>query len=306
MALIGIFKKNGPTGFGYNSTAEEVTAGLDLSGKTYLLTGSGSGLGLETLRVLSMRGGHVIAAARSLEAARFALRSVRAEGAPVACDLSEPSSARELVHMVKSLNRPLDAIICNAGVMALPKATVKHGLELQFLTNHIGHFILVTGLLGALAPQGRVVMVSSGAHNMAPAGGIEFDNLDGQRGYGPWRNYGQSKLANLLFARQLARKLEGSGQKANALHPGVINTNLGRHMNPLAVGFMKLVRPIFLKTIPQGAATQCYLAAHPDADKYNGEYFADCNPAASSALGQDMDLAARLWEATEKLIEGGL
>ena len=306
MSLIGIFKKNGPTGFGYNSTAEEVTAGLDLSGKTYLLTGCASGLGLETLRVLSMRGGHVIAVARSLEAARLALRSVRADGAPVACDLSEPSSARELVHMVKSLNRPLDAIICNAGVMALPKATVKHGLELQFLTNHIGHFILVTGLLGALAPQGRVVMVSSGAHNMAPAGGIEFDNRDGQRGYSPWRNYGQSKLANLLFARQLARKLEGSGQRANALHPGVINTKLGRHMNPLAVGLMKLVRPIFLKTIPQGAATQCYLAAHPDADRYNGEYFADCNPAVSSALGQDMDLAARLWETTEKLIEGVL
>jgi WW domain-containing oxidoreductase len=301
MGLLGLFIKNGATGFGYGSTAEQVTAGVDLTGKTYLLTGCASGLGKETMRVLAMRGGHILAVARSAEGAKAAMDSVNAKGTPMALDLSEPSSVRNLVKSVKAENRPLAGIICNAGIMALPTATQKYGLESQFLTNHIGHFILVTGLLDSLAPDGRVVMVSSGAHNAAPNGGIEFDNLSGERNYSGWRAYGQSKIANLLFARALAKRLAGSGRTANALHPGVINTNLGRHMSPAARMLMKLVGPILLKSIPQGAATTCFLAAHPAGAMYNGEYFADCNVSISNADGRDLALAEKLWEESEKI-----
>jgi len=154
MSLYAAFKKPGPNGFGYASTAEQVTEGLDLTGKTYLLTGCNSGIGLETLRVLSLRGGHVIAAARSEEKAKDALAQVSAEGSATACELSDSGSIRRCVEAVRRLDRPLDAIICNAGIMALPRAETKSGCELQFLTNHVGHFILVTALQDLLAEDG--------------------------------------------------------------------------------------------------------------------------------------------------------
>jgi NAD(P)-dependent dehydrogenase (short-subunit alcohol dehydrogenase family) len=302
MSLVSLLKGKGSNGFGFGSTAEEVTEGVDLSGKRYLLTGCSSGLGLETLRVLSLRGAHVIGAARSEESARRAMAAVSSNGTPVACELSEPASVRASVDAVRALGGNLDGIICNAGIMALPRLEVKYGLELQLLTNHVGHFILVTGLLDALAETGRVVMLSSSAHQTAPKGGIEFDNLDGARGYSPWKAYGQSKLANLLTAKHLAKKLEGSRKTANAVHPGVIRTNLVRHMNPLMRGTMALFGPLFFKTIPEGAATQCLVAAHPDVASVSGQYFADCNPAKPSAKAEDAGLAARLWEETEAIV----
>lgn len=301
MSLYAAFKGAGPSGFGYSSTAEQVTDGLDLEDKTFLLTGCNSGIGLETLRVLALRGGHVIAAARSEQKAAEALAQCSAAGAAVSCELSDPASVRGCVAAVQALQRPLDAIICNAGIMALPQQQQRHGWELQLLTNHVGHFILVTGLLDALAHTGRVVMVSSAAHKRAPREGILLDDLAYQQSYSPWRAYGQSKLANLLFARQLAARLEGSGRTANACHPGVIKTNLGRHMNPLAWAAFAAAGPLFLKTMAQGAATQCYLAAHPTVQA-NGLYFADCNPAPTSAQGQDDQLAHRLWQASEALV----
>ena len=304
MSLIGLFKGAGPTGFGFNSTAEDVTAGLDLKGKNYLLTGCSSGLGEETLRALSMRGAHVIATARKANAAKQSIARAGVAGAGAAaieCDLSSAASVRAAVDTVRAMGRPLDAVICNAGVMALPAAERIHGIEAQFFINHIGHFILVTGLLDSLTKDGRVVVVSSGLHSSAPAAGIEFDDLGAERGYDPWKNYGHSKLANLLFARELGRRFEMTGRTANALHPGVIRTNLGRHMSPVSRAAMRLAGPLFLKTIPQGAATTCYLAAHPDAWKYNGEYFVDCNPAESSSNGRDMEQAARLWSVSEEI-----
>ena len=304
MSLLGLFKGSGATGFGYNSSAEEVTEGVDLSGKTYLLTGCSSGLGTETLRVLSLRGAHLLAAARNMEKAEQAIADIGANATPIACDLSDPASVQGAIDAVKATGRPLDGIICNAGVMAIASAQRFHGIEAQLFCNHIGHFILVSGLLGSLAPQGRVVMVSSGAHNMAPAGGIDFDDLAAEKRYSPWGRYGQSKLANLLFARELGRRFEGTKKTANALHPGVIHTNLGRHMSPATRAAMALVGPLFVKTIPQGAATTCYLAAHPDGAGYNGEYFADCNPAKSSPVGRDMALATRLWEESERIVAG--
>lgn len=304
MSLVALVKRRGPSGFGYGSTAGDVVAGLDLSGKTFLVTGTTSGLGIETARALGGRGARVIAAARSRAAAEDSLAKAGAAGDAVACDLAEPASVRACVEAVKALGRPLDAIVCNAGIMALRTLEVRFGVELQFLTNHVGHFLLVTGLLDALAPNGRVVMVSSAAHHNAPAAGIDFDNLDGARGYRPWAFYGQSKLANLLFAKQLAKRLResGSARTANALHPGVIATKLTRHMPGVAQLAWAAAAPIFLKTAAQGAATQCYVATSPALAALSGEYFADCNTAQPSRQGRDAALGERLWARTEEIV----
>lgn len=302
MSLLSMFKGKGPSGFGYGSTAEEVTQGLDLNGKTVVLTGCNSGIGHETLRVLAMRGANVIGAARTLEKAQAACAKVDGEATPVACELSEPASVRACAVRVKELGRPLDAIICNAGIMALPKLTLKEGYELQFFTNHIGHFLLVTSLLDQLAVDGRIVMVSSDAHRGAPSSGIQFDNLDGHRGYSPWAAYGQSKLANILFANQLAKRFEGTARTANSLHPGVIHTNLARSMNPVVRVALGLGAPLVLKSVGEGAATQCYLAVHPGVAGVSGKYFADCNESRTSAHGRDHSLAERLWEVSEQIV----
>ncbi len=301
MSLLANFKPRGSSGFGYGSTAEEATLGLDLKGRTILVTGSNSGLGLETVRVLRLRGARVIAAARTAEKARAAC-GADDEIIPVACELSEPASVRACIETVKADGAALDAIICNAGIMALPKLQQAHGYELQFFTNHIGHFILATGLIDRLAEKGRVVMLSSAAHQFAPKEGIQFDNLSGERFYGPWRAYGQSKLANLLFAKELAKRLAGTGKTANAVHPGGIVTNLGRGMSPPVHLLAAILDPLVLKTIPQGAATQCFVATHPSLEKISGEYFVDCNIGKSSALSHDAALAARLWEESERIV----
>jgi NAD(P)-dependent dehydrogenase (short-subunit alcohol dehydrogenase family) len=303
MSIYGLFKGNGPSGFGYNSTAEEVSRGLDLSGKTFLVTGCNSGLGLETVRVLVLRGAKVIAAARTAEKAEVATRGMGGAVVPLACELSEPDSVRGAVKTVKDAGHVLSAIIANAGIMALPKRTVIHGIELQLFTNHFGHFLLVTGLLDQLADDGRVVMLSSGAHVGTYREGIRFDDLDAAKHYTAWGAYGQSKLGNLLFARELATRLPKPGQTANAVHPGVIATNLGRHMNRLVYGVFNTVgRVAGLKSIGAGAATQTYVAVHPDAGKTNGEYWADSNIKQSSAHGRDREMARKLWQVTEEIL----
>lgn len=304
MSLIEVFKGKGPSGFGYGSTAEQVTEGISLAGKTMLVTGVNSGLGLETLRVLAMRGAKVVGTARSMEKAREACASVSGSTVPMACELSDPASVRACVASVQQQGLALDAVICNAGIMALPKLETAHGTELQFFTNHIGHFILVTGLLPTLSDTARVVMLSSSAHTRAPEGGIEFDNLDGKKGYNDWRAYGQSKIANMLFAKELAVKFKGTARTANAVHPGVIKTNLGRNMNPLMYGVFGLVGPLVLKSVPQGAATQVYVATHPSLATVSGKYFADCNVATPRADAEDPALARKLWEVSETLVAG--
>jgi WW domain-containing oxidoreductase len=304
MSLYSFFKGKGSSGFGYGSTAEQVTEGLDLAGRTILLTGCNSGLGLETLRVLSSRGARVIAAARTEDKARAACQGLGGEPLPVACELSDPASVRASVEAVKRDGARLDAVICNAGIMALPKLEQAFGYELQFFTNHIGHFILVTGLVDQLAEDGRVVMLSSTAHRRAPREGIQFDNLSGERGYNGFTAYGQSKLANLLFAKELARRFGESKRTANAVHPGVIATNLGRHLPGFARAGFGLVGPLFLKNAAQGAATQCYVAAHPAVAGVSGEYFADCNVATPTRLARDAALAERLWNESERIASG--
>lgn len=302
MSLVALFKGRGPSGFGFGSTAQQVTEGLDLIGKVFLVTGCNSGLGLETMRVLSLRRGEVIAAARSETKAQQAIEASGAKGTPLECDLAEPTSILQAVARLKEIGRPLDAMICNAGVMAFPKLQTQHGIEKQFFINHIGHFLLVTRALPHLVPDGRIVITSSVAHKHTYPEGIQFDNLTGEKGYSSWNAYGQSKLANILFTRHLAKKLEGTGQTANCLHPGVIATNLTRHMNVVARVAMQIGTPLFLKSIPQGAATQVYLATHPDVAATNGAYFADCNVAIPSSHGQDDAMAQRLWEVSEQIV----
>jgi WW domain-containing oxidoreductase len=176
-----------------------------------------------------------------------------------------------------------------------------HGYESQFFTNHIGHFLLVTSLLGQLTEAGRVVMLSSTAHTRAKPGGIEFDNLDGGKGYDPWRCYGQSKFANLLFAKELARRLASTQQTANAVHPGVIRTNLIRH-NPIMNAVAAVFSPLLLKTVAQGAATQVYVATNPALATVSGEYFADCNVAVPRDDALSAATAKRLWEVSEQIV----
>jgi WW domain-containing oxidoreductase len=294
----------GPSGFGYGSTAEDVTAGLTLAGQTVLLTGCNSGIGLETLRVLALRGACVVGTARTVAKAQEACAGVTGATVPLACELSDPGSVRGCIQAVKNAGIQLDAVICNAGVMAVAKLELVHGYERQFFTNHVGHFMLVTGLLDQLKERGRVVMLSSSAHRQAPQAGIELDNLNGAKHYAPWRAYGQSKLANLLFAKQLARRFAGSGRTANAVHPGVIRTNLQRHMNPILAASMALAGPLVLKTVAEGAATQAYVATHPALAGVSGEYFANCNVARPRADADDAQLASRLWETSERIVAG--
>ena len=302
MSIIAALKGKGPNGLGYGTTAEEATAGCDLGGKTVLVTGCNSGLGLETIRALALRGARVLATARTVEKARDACAGLKGDFLPLACELSDPASVRACVAAVRSGAAPLDAIIGNAGVMAIPKPEQKFGWELHLFTNHIGHFILITGLLDRLAPAGRVVVVASNAHRRAPAAGIEFDNLSGERGYQPMKAYGASKLANILFTRELARRLGNGTQTANTLHPGVISTGITRTIPALGQMAMKMASPLILKTPAQGAATQCYLAASPAVAKVTGAYYADCNPSETTPIARDMALAARLWQESEALV----
>jgi WW domain-containing oxidoreductase len=303
MSLYSFIAPKGPSGFGYGSSAERVTDGLDLTGKTILLTGCNSGIGYETLRVLAMRGAHVIGSARTETKASEAGRSVGGKTTGLACELSDPASVRAAVKTLRDRGTKLDAIICNAGIMALPSLETKHGYELQFFTNHVGHFILVTGLLDQLSDDGRIVMVSSEAHRNAPEGGIDFDNLDGKKSYSPWAAYGRSKIANILFAKQLATRFgEGSKKTANAIHPGVISTNLTRHMNAFVRVGWAAAGPLALKSTGEGAATQTFVAVHPGAASITGEYWVDCNVAKPRRDARDPELAAKLWAKTEEIV----
>ncbi|MEO8500299.1 MAG: SDR family oxidoreductase [Vicinamibacteria bacterium] len=304
MSLYSKLQPKGPSGFGSGSTADDVTAGLSLSGKTILVTGCNSGLGLETARVLAMRGARILGTARTADKAKAALGPLGGTTVGLECELSEPTSVRACVSAVKAAlgGVPIDALICNAGIMALPTNQQKFGIELQLFTNHIGHFMLVTGLLDDLAEAGRVVMVSSRAHLRAPKGGIEFDNLSGERGYEPWEAYGQSKIANILFAKELARRLAGTRKTANAIHPGVIFTNLSRHMNPVVRVVFRMIAGVAMKSVGEGAATQCYAATHPAAASITGKYWVDCNVAEPRPDGTDVATAARLWAVSEEIV----
>ena len=289
--------------FGAETTAEEVAAGIDLTGKTAVITGVNSGIGYETMKTLAGHGAHVIGAARTMAKAKDACASVAGKTTPVVCELTEFDTVVACANAVEALDVPIDILMCNAGIMALPELEQVNGIEKQFVVTHLGHYILTRRLLGpvAAAPQGRIVMVSSIGYRNAPPEGIQFDNLSGEQGYKPFTAYAQTKLANALFAFELARRYAGTSVTSNAVHPGMVATNLGRYFMKKPRDPNAPLRPGF-KTPEQGAATQVYVGIHPNLDGVSGYYFEDCNPVEPEGphMG-DEALAAKLWDVSEEL-----
>jgi NAD(P)-dependent dehydrogenase (short-subunit alcohol dehydrogenase family) len=279
--------------YGPQSTAEEVTEGLNLSGMTAVVTGCNAGIGLETMRVLALRGAHVIGTARTREKGAEACGKVKGRATPVVLELADFPSVGECADRIHDLTPRIDMLILNAGVV-VGKLEKVYGLEKHFVVNHLGHFLLANRLLDLVraAPQGRVVTVGSGNSRDAPPGGIQFDNLSGERWVG--RGYPHSKLANALFSLELARLFGDKGPTSNCVTPGAVRTNILRHVPNASTAHQT-------KSPAQGAATQCYVATSPALAKVSGEYFRDCNPAAQSGHERDAAMAKRLWDVSTQL-----
>lgn len=275
------------------STAEEVTAGLNLSGKTAVVTGCNSGIGFETMRVLALRGAHVIGTARTIEKGREACSQVKGKATPVVLELTDFASVVACANAIRAVTTKIDMLILNAGII-LPDWQQVNGLEKQFVVNHLGHFLLTHHFVDRVTAveQGRVVVVGSGNHRQAPDGGIQFDDLSGKGWYN--KGYHHSKLANGLFSLELSRRLLKTRATSNCLSPGPVETNIRRDMPANSA-------PPNLKTTAQGAATVCYVAAHLSLKFVTGEYFSDCNPAPQSPYQTDRVMAAKLWEVSTQL-----
>jgi NAD(P)-dependent dehydrogenase (short-subunit alcohol dehydrogenase family) len=296
--------------FNANSTAEEVTEGIDLSGKIAVVTGCNSGIGYETMRVLALRGAYVIGTGRTMEKAQAACRSVQGVTTPVRLELSALNSVVACAEAVRSLNSPIDMLICNAGMRG-GQREIANGVEKHFAVNHLGHFVLVNRLLDRLffAWQGRVVVVSSrAAYRGAPEQGILFDDLRMVNDWSIGRAYAHSKLANALFSLELARLLKGTRITSNAVHPGVIATNIVRHESAVVRHGFGLLTRLTGKSLAQGAATTCFVATSPLLDRTSGAYFEDCNAMRVVGGGhmQDAAQASRLWLRSEELAKGYL
>lgn len=301
------------TPFTARSTAAEVLEGVDLTGRRAIVTGGASGIGVETARALAAVGAEVTLAVRDLDA-----------GAATAADITATTGNKQIfvapldladrgtvTSFVTAWEGPLHMLVNNAGVMACPEAHTPDGWELQFATNHLGHFALATGLHAALAAAdgARVVSVSSTAHLRSP---VVFEDVNfRERAYEPWSAYGQSKTANVLFAVEAARRWADDGITVNAVMPGGIRTNLQRYITDEDLARLRAAAGVSgdeftWKTTEQGAATSVLTAASPLLDGVTGRYFEDCNEAlpndthsarhgvASYAL--DPESAARLWE----------
>ena len=298
------------SGFGARSTAEDVLAGLDLTGELAIVTGGYSGLGLETTRALTRAGARVVVPARRPAAAREALHGI--DGVEVdELDLGDLDSVRGFAERFLASGRTVGLVIDNAGIMACPETRVGPGWEAQFATNHLGHFALVNRLWPAIEPGGaRVVSVSSRGHHLA---GVRWDDIDWRQRYDKWEAYGQAKTANVLFAVHLDRLGRDHGVRAFSLHPGGILTPLQRHLpreEMIAAGWIdehgKPIPQEGLKTPEQGAATQVWAATSPQLAGMGGVYLEDCDiagpaPADGERTGVkdwaiDPEQAARLWK----------
>lgn len=297
--------------FDEDATAEQVTAGLDLSGKHAIVTGCSSGIGFETMRVLALRGAYVVGTSRSLQRAEDACKRVVGVTSPAELRLSDPESIIECADSIRASGKPIDMLICNAGVLGgSGRAETVNGIERHFAINHLGHFLFVNRLLDRLysAWQGRIVVVASRtSYTGVPREGIRLDDLTLGDDYADRLAYGQSKLANVLFADGLARRLVGTRITANSLHPGVINTEIDRNLGRLTQFSFKLLTALTGKTIEEGAATSCYVATSPLLGATSGYYFEDCN--AVSVAGSHHDdraLSDRLWDASEAMLRDHL
>jgi len=292
------------SGFGPQTTAEEATTGVDLAGRLAVVTGCTSGIGLETMRVLALRGAYVIGTGRTLDKARAACQSVRGLTTPVALELGDYDSIVECADAIRGLDTPIDILVCNAGLRGWDYRAV-NGVEQHFAVNHLGHFLLVNRLLDRLyvAWQGRIVVVSSrAAYRSAPPVGIDFGGLTDPDAFDAGEAYGQSKLANALFSFELARRLRGTRITSNALHPGVIDTEIDRGLAAPLQAAIGVYTSLFGKSIEQGAATSCYVATSPALGAVSGEFFEDCNPVRIRGDNhlRDVTLAERLWDYSEE------
>lgn len=290
--------------FGAESTALEVTQGLDLTGHTTLVTGCNSGLGYETLRALAARGAHVIGTGRTLEKAEVACASVDGKTTPMALELSDFSSVTSCAEQVRASGATLDSLILNAGINTFGDLELIGGIEKMFVVNYLGHFLLVEHLLPAMNTQreSRVVHVGSRAgYSSAPAVGIDFDNLRGEGEFDAGEAYGRSKLANALFSLELAKRLEGSPTTSNVIHPGLVKTNIARTAPAFIRGAFDMLGGVVAKTPEQGAATQVYVATNPALAGVSGAYFEDCNPVTVTGDHHIFNnaMAAQLWEVAE-------
>ncbi|KAL6906442.1 hypothetical protein ACP4OV_004043 [Aristida adscensionis] len=303
------FHRKGPSGFSGAFTAEEVTAGVDGRGLVAIVIGASSGIGLETARVLALRGVRVVMAVRRVAAGLAAKEAIAAEipGAEVdvlELDLSSMASVRRFAAEFESLDLPLNILINNAGVMTRNCSRSRDGLELHFATNHIGHFLLTNLLLENMKSacrdsgvEGRIVNLTSSGHFVTYPEGICFDKIRDPSGLNDFIAYGQSKLANILHANELSRilKEEGVNISANAVHPGVIATNLFRNRSIVAA-LLNSIGRIICRSVEQGAATTCYVAMHPQVKGISGKYFTNCNIASPSSQASDAELAKKLWQ----------
>jgi NAD(P)-dependent dehydrogenase (short-subunit alcohol dehydrogenase family) len=307
------------TPFGEFSTADEVAAGVDLSGRRAVVTGASSGIGVETARTLASHGAHVTMAVRNTEAGEKVAAEIRSDAPDARVDVRplELGDRASIAAFVDGWSGPLDLLINNAGVMALPELQLVDGLEAQFATNHLGHFALATGLHRALAAAdgARVVSVSSAAHLRCP---VLFDDLAFSFvPYDPFVAYGQSKTANVLFAVEATRRWADDGITANALMPGGIATGLQRYvdMEALIRARRDAGASDVMKTPQQGASTSVLLATSPLLEGIGGRYFEDCHEATVignraesdgrhgvAAYALDTDNAARLWTVSEGLL----
>ena len=297
--------------FGAKSTAEDVTLGLDLTGKTAVVTGCNSGLGYETMRVLAMRGAHVIGTGRNLEKASKACSSVSGKTTPVALELSNFNSIIECANTISKLTLPIDILVCNAGINTFSDLELVNGVERTFAVNHLGHFLLVNRLMPLLieSRESRIVHVSSkSAYVQAPDVGIDFNNLKGEGAFDYWEAYGRSKLANALFSLELSTRLKGSSITSNALHPGLVQTNIARNAPIILRTAFDWFGGLISKSIEEGAATQVYVATNPNLKEVSGAFFEDCNPVNVSGdhFLFDKAMAERLWTTSEKMIESYL
>ncbi|XP_035686451.1 retinol dehydrogenase 12-like isoform X2 [Branchiostoma floridae] len=283
-----------------------------LDGKTVIITGANTGIGKETARDLAARGARVILACRDLTKAKTAAAEIRkstGNGNIVIeqLDLASLASVRTFATIINEREPNVNILVNNAGVMMCPQWKTEDGFEMQFGTNHLGHFLLTNLLLDKLkksAPS-RVVIVSARLYD---GGKINFDDINAERSYSPFGAYCQSKLANVLFMRELAQRLEGTGVTANALHPGVMNTELGRHVfttygwRALLMAPVVAIYYLFWKSVKQGAQTTIHLAVDKELETTSGLYFSDCMPCDLYPVGKDEATAKRLWQLSEEMV----
>jgi NAD(P)-dependent dehydrogenase (short-subunit alcohol dehydrogenase family) len=282
----------------------------DMKGKTVVVTGANSGIGFETAAALGAMGARVLVTARNADKGRAAVAALgeRIDGAGeaqlVVFDLADLSSVRRGAAEIMEQAPRLDVLVNNAGLILTERSETVDGYEATFATNHLGPFLLTNLLLPRLkasAPS-RVVNVASTAHSAARKG-LPFDDLQTTSRYAGMRVYGESKLANVLFTVELARRLDGSGVTANSLHPGTVRTGYGADGDArglLALG-IKIGKPLFLSPA-KGARTSVFLASSPDVEGVSGKYFVKCKEKKPRRQGQDVDAARRLWQVSDELV----